>query len=584
MKDAGARTWLAEAWMSLDSRRADVACACLLLLMGAGLLSVVWRKALTADEFYHVPAGYYHLTQGEFRLNTEHPPLFKMLAALPLLFLGVDAPPPRDDPAAEPRARTEETLAAFWRANTARFERIAFWSRVPAVLVTLALGWLVYAYARRLFGRRAALVAVTLYAFEPTMLAHGRVVQTAVPAAFSSLLFVYALHSSRDGPTTRRALALGGVTGLALATKFSLVVVVPVMLAASALLFAFAPRRGLGRARVLTQAGLAALVALLFVNAVYYFQSPPPLAGDLAYVARMSPGAAGGVEAWWRALSKVVPSQYLLGLYQVYVHNRNGHLASVLGRYGFEGWLLYFPAAFALKTTLPFLLTSAVALSWAARWLWGRREWGLLPLLGPLALYALLAASSRINIGVRHIIPLFPFLFILGGALLERLLRSGNRRRVLLAAAALCWVVFEAARAYPHYIPYMNQLAWRRPHWYYLADSNVEWGDDVKELALYLRARGETRVTAALLDGTTYNKGGAPYARNLEHYGVEYVNLVAPGDAPPETRYVAVGASYLNGASLLGVPVPQRLKVIDYRRRTPEAVFGNSIYLYRVRE
>ena len=155
---------------------------------------------------------------------------------------------------------------------------------------------------------------------------------------------------------------------------------------------------------------------------------------------------------------------------------------------------------------------------------------------------------------------------------------------MLVAAALLCWVVFEAARAYPHYIPYMNQLAWRRPHWYYLTDSNVEWGDDVRELALYLRARGETRVTGALLDGGTFNEEGTPYVRNLEHYGVEYVNLVAPGDAPPETRYVAVGASYLNGAFLLGVPVPQRLKVIEYRRRTPEAVFGNSIYLYRVKE
>lgn len=583
MKDA--RTGLAAAWMSLESRRADVVCVCLLVLMGANLLSVVWRKGLTADEFYHVPAGYYHLTRGEFRLNTEHPPLFKMLAAVPLLFVGVEAPPPRYDPAAAPRARTEETFADFWRVNTGRFERIAFWSRVPAVLLTLALGWLVYVYARRLFGRRAALVAVLLYTFEPTMLAHGRVVQTDVPAAFSYLLFFYALHSYWLAPTTRLALGVGVAAGLALATKFSLVVVVPLMFVGAALMFVLAPRRGLGRASVVMQAGAAALVALIFINAVYYFQSPAPLAGDLAYVARLTPEAAGRLETWRRVLSKVVPSQYLLGLYQVYVHNRDGHFASVLGRYGYEGWLLYFPAAFALKTTLPFLLTSLVALAWAARWLWGRREWELsLTLLGPFALYALLAASSRINIGVRHIIPLFPFLFIMGGALLERLLSSGERRRVLVAAAVLCWVVFEAARAYPHYVPYMNQLAWRRPHWYYLSDSNVEWGDDVKELALYLRARGETRLTGALLDGGNYNEEGKPYLRNLEHYGVEYVNLVAPGDASPETRYVAVGASYLNGALLLGVPVPQRLKVIDYRRRTPEAVFGNSIYLYRVKE
>jgi hypothetical protein len=573
--------------MSLSTRRAEAACVCLLVLMGANLLSVVWRKGLTADEFYHVPAGYYHLTQGEFRVNAEHPPLVKMLAALPLLFVGVEAPAPRYEPSAEPNQRTEETLALFWRANTARFERVAFWSRVPAVLITLALGWLVFVYARSLFGGRAALLAVLLYCFEPTVLAHGRVVQTDVPAALSYLLFFYALHSYWRGATTRRALRLGGAAGLALATKFSLVIVAPVLASALVVLFVLAPRRGWRRSRVASQAGAAVLVALLVVNAVYYFQSPPPLAGDLAYVARQTPGAAGGLEACARVLSKVVPSQFLLGLYQVAVHNRNGHLASVLGRYGYEGWVLYFPAAFALKTTLPFLLTSLAALAWAARRLYRGRERRVLLLLGPALLYTLFAMSSRINIGVRHLLPVYPFLFILGGALLERMLGSGQRRRVLAAVALLCWVVFEAARAYPHYVPYMNQLAWRRPHWYYLTDSNVEWGDDVRELALYLRARGETRVTAALLDGASFNEKSIPYVRTLDHYGVEQVNLVSADEAdtaPPETRYVAVGASYLNGAFLLAVPVPQRLKVLEYRRRAPEAVFGNSVYLYRMKD
>lgn len=566
------------------AHRAEAVCVCLLLLMGANLLSVVWRKGLTADEFYHVPAGYYHLTAGEFSVNTEHPPLVKMLSALPLLFVGVEAPRPQYKVEAEPRERTEETLALFWRANTARFEAVSFRARVPAVLITLALGWLVYVYARRLFGRRAALLAVLLYSFEPTMLAHGRVVQTDMPAAFAYLLFCYALHSYWRGPTMRRALALGGVTGLALATKFSLVIVVPVVVSALAVRFVFAPRSGWKRSRIAGQAGAAVLVALFVVNAVYYFRSPPPLAGDLAYVARQNPEAASELEASARVLSKVLPTPFLLGLYQVVVHNRNGHLASVMGRYGYEGWLLYFPVAFALKTTVPFLLISLAALAWAARGLYRGRERRMLLLLGPVVLYALFAMSSRINIGVRHIIPIFPFLFILSGALLERMLSSGHRRRVLVAAALVCWVVFEAARAYPHYVPYLNQLAWRRPHWYYLTDSNVEWGDDVRELALYLRARGETRVTAALLDGLSFNEHSVPYARTLDHYGVEQLNLVSADEAPPETRYVAVGASYLNGAFLLAVPVPQRLKVLEYRGRTPEAVFGNSIYLYRVKE
>jgi hypothetical protein len=91
----------------------------------------------------------------------------------------------------------------------------------------------------------------------------------------------------------------------------------------------------------------------------------------------------------------------------------------------------------------------------------------------------------------------------------------------------------------------------------------------------------DLRRRAALLDGITFNDYGVEYARTLEHYGVEYVNLVSEEGARAETRYVAVGASYLNGALLLGVPAPQRMKVLEYRGRKPEAVFGGSIYLYR---
>jgi hypothetical protein len=135
------------------------------------------------------------------------------------------------------------------------------------------------------------------------------------------------------------------------------------------------------------------------------------------------------------------------------------------------------------------------------------------------------------------------------------------------------WIVFEAVRAYPNHMSYMNELAWRHPHWYYLSDSNIEWGDDVSELADYLRARGETKVRAALLGGWA----------TLPRYGVDYVSLLVPPDVQlPETRYVAIGASFLNGSTIaVNGPGPQRQDFFSqYRDRQPEAVFGNSIYLY----
>jgi hypothetical protein len=208
----------------------------------------------------------------------------------------------------------------------------------------------------------------------------------------------------------------------------------------------------------------------------------------------------------------------------------------------------------------------------------------VLVLVLPPALFTCLLMLSTINIGVRYYLPAYPFLFILAGAALDDLLRRARRRALAaaLAAAALCWTAVEAARAFPDHMTYVNQLAYARPHWWYLSDSNVEWGDDVRALALYLRGRGEERVGAALLGWQL-----------LELYGVEPTDVfVLPGEESDDTRYVAVGASLLNGSTVPStfddgteLTEEQRVNYFDrYRRRAPEKVFGGSIYLYRLKD
>jgi hypothetical protein len=263
------------------------------------------------------------------------------------------------------------------------------------------------------------------------------------------------------------------------------------------------------------------------------------------------------------------------------VHNDWGHYASLLGDYSRTGWWYYFPVAFALKTSVPFLIVSLVSLFWALWSLIRHREWRLfLPLLA-VGLYTALTMNSRINIGVRHFLPVFPFLFLLSGTLLARLLQTHYQRAMLLVIIFLCgWMALEAARTYPNYIPYMNQLASSQPHWYYLSDSNVEWGDDTGALAKYLRERGERRVRAALLGGWL----------SRVQYGVDYVNPLVVDQPVEHTRYIAIGASFLNGSTVplvrdqAGRPISEQQRrdfFAAYRNRQPEAVFGNSIYLFR---
>ncbi len=565
---------------TLSARRAETLAALLLVLMSATLLSIIWRKTITNDEIVHIPAGYYHLVAGEFQLNNEHPPLIKMWAALPQLFIQPEEPPPATTPG-NSMERTWNFHSLYWQANAANFQALSFWTRVMMLPLTFALGALIFIYARRLFGERAALFAVVLYVFEPTVLAHGRVVHTDIPAALVYLLFFFALHAYAVAPTLRRACLVGLASGIALVTKFSMVVIIPILFAAAAFYIWTAPRRGEQRKTAGVHASLAALVILFVINAAYYFQSQPLEESDVRWVALKSAPRFDVIIAGIGVLSKILPTYYLFGIYNVAIHNQYGHAASLLGMQSDLGWWYYFPIAFALKTTLPFLLLSIVALLWAFQRLVFKRESIFIFLLVPFAAYTALSLTSHINIGVRHFLPVFPFLFILGGALLDRLVSGERMRRAALAlvCAIFVWVGFEAVRTYPDYIPYMNQLASAQPRWHYLSDSNVEWGDDVPELAAYLRARGETRVRAALSGGWS----------TLRFYGIEHLNLFAPpGEPLPETRYVAIGASFLNGSTVPGDERIPGLRFNErtnffarYRTRQPEAVFGHSIYLFR---
>ncbi|MBA2340821.1 MAG: glycosyltransferase family 39 protein [Pyrinomonadaceae bacterium] len=568
----------------VTARRAEVIAACLLLLMAANMLTAITRKGLTNDEFVHIPAGYYHLVAANYTLNNEHPPLIKMWAALPLLFIQPQEPSVESSVDSYPTERTSSALSNFWLANSDFFQLISFWTRAVMIPLTALLGWLIFVFARQLAGGRAGVLSVALYSLEPTMLAHGRVVHTDVPAAFAYLIFFFALYRYIKEPNLRRALVLALVTGAALITKFSLCIIAPVFGTAALILVACAPRCGYRRAMILRHVGLIAIIVLFIINAAYRFQSQTLLKSDVAWVRLKTPAQFDLIMAGIAALSKIVPTYFLFGIYNVGIHNLHGHAASLLGAHSDTGWWYYFPVAFALKTTIPFLLLSVAALVWAVWQLLFKRDWRFLFLIIPIAIYTVVSLSSSINIGIRHFLPVYPFLFILGGMLLDSLLRL---RRMKLAAQfvvalLLCWITFEAARAYPSYTPYMNQLAWKRPAWQYLSDSNVEWGDDVPALAAYLRARGETKVRAAFAGNWI----------TLVPYGITYVNLFSsPRKPPPETTYVAIGASFLNGSTVPvsfeeGTYMEERDRqnfFASFRDKKPEAVFGNSIYLYRMK-
>lgn len=574
----------ARARLALIAYRIEALCAGILLAMALNLVFVTARKSVTADELVLIPAAYYNLVTDDFQLVREHPPLCKLLAGVPLLFIQPQEPAPDQmDPQITREDREWSYAMRFWQDNRAQFEAISFWSRVPMIALTIGLGLLIFIFARDMFGARAALFAVALFAMEPTVLAHGRVVQTDMVAAFGLLLAVFALYRYWKEPDWKHATAVGAAAGVAMLTKFSMIVIGPALL----LIFIVLLWRTRSRRPALVWQGVAAAVTLLLViNAGYFFRHRALTDADTQWAAHTFPESSAAVLATVRALRVILPTDFLIGIFWQLHHSQQGHPAGLLGMYSQWGWWYYFPVAFALKTTIPFLIVSLASLAWTGYRVVYKREYRLLFLLVPFLGYTLFVMMSPIDIGIRYYLPAYAFLFISSGALLDNLWRKklSGRTHLLPASSVLLmlvWMGGEAVRAYPNYMPYMNELASTRPHWWYLSDSNVEWGDDVKELAHYLQGRGETRVRALLLGGYV----------TLGFYGVEYLDAQPPVEGLPP-RYLALGASFLNGSTVPGrlengqpISEAERVNTFDeFRHRAPEAIVGDSIYVFRLHD
>lgn len=557
------RRFLSLSLAFVRSHAAEFTSGALLALMGLQMFAVIWRKSITVDELVMIPSAYYHLVDSDFQLVNEHPPLSKLVAATPLLFV-------------QPNEQGEH--AAFWDYNEKKYPSIAFWSRAGMIVLTLTLGVLIFIFARSLFGPRAAVLAVALFSLEPTMLAHGRVVQTDVPAAFGYLLFFMALYWYSSATTWRRAVFLGAAAGVALLAKFSMLLIGLVLPPAFIILWWLSKER---RA-VALHAAVVLLAMLLVVNAAYFFQHASLNDVDHDWIAAKFTTHPERVDQATEVLSHIVPKEFVLGTLFQLVHNREGHNASLLGMYGRMGWWYYFPVAFALKTTLPFLLLSVVAIGWAIFRFARHRDLRFLWLLAPALIYSVFVLFSHINIGVRYLAPIFPFLMIAGAALLEYLLQLRRVVATVFVVMLLAWTGIEAVRAFPNHVSYMNQLASGAPHWWYLSDSNVEWGDDVRGLALYLQQHGERRVADATLGGFGI----------LRFYGIDRVDPLAKQTENAESpKYLAIGASFLNGSAVPEGPPGSGRDTMEsrvnyfaaYRQQTPEAVIGGSIYVFRLR-
>ena len=554
-------------------------------------LLLLSRKGLFIDDSMHMPAGYSYLLTHDYRLNQEHPPLIKLLSGFGLWKLQPHFPfeSPGWQQATTPEDPEDGMVKieeAFFETNAPQFEQIAWYGRLPVLVIPLLLLLAVWWFTRQMFGPIAALIAVFLLATEPNIIGNAIVVQNDVASALALLFFVIAVKRFVSDLRVMSALVLGGALGLALVTKYSLIVLVPVSFA---IVVAWASwrliRKRFSLGSVVLSSLLVFITAYFILIAFYAFQLDRIDANASSKIASwfyLTGNAAAVFKRILTWLPPLLPRYFVYGIDMVVQDSRDGRPAFLLGQVSDTGWWYYFPVAFALKTTIPFLVTSVCGFVWAVYQVLGRRRYVVRYALLPGLLYLALTMTSHLNIGVRHLLPMFPFAAILGAGFISALVeiaRNRSRRLALtLGVIALVPFLTIAILTFPNYLTYFSPLAGGAARgWQTLSDSNVETGQEVKTLARYLKARGQNRVTGIMVGGEF-----------LRFYGVQLNDF--PGwdddedsdeDAerdPVETEYVAIGAWYFTEVDL----TDEQKQIIDvYRQQQPEAMVGNSIFVFR---
>ena len=470
--------------------------AALLAYLCAVQLVAAWRESNIGDEPVELAAGYSYLKTGDFRMNPEHPPLAKILAALPLLALHPSLPL---DSAFWTRADEYGFGVRFFEQNSHSVDTLLFTARLMSIFLTACLGFAIALWTRNAFSPGAAILALALYAFDPTVAAHGHYVKNDVPVTLFCFLASIAWCAFLTRPGLRRLGLAGVALGLAVATKFSALFLLPVL----AILYAV--RWWQGQKGLSLRHGIGSLLAAVALAACMVFLVYATLAWS--HGVRLSGVDArachdlldrNATRAMARMVSRGIPRvhPFIEGLIVYVDHDTIGHQCYLLGMQGTQGWWYYFPVAFAVKTPAATMALLALAGLLLLRLLWRTRirsvafPWFVVSV--PAAIFGAFSMRSHLNIGIRHLLPIWPFVFILAAAALTR---ARFRYRNVVLTLLVAGLAAESVSICPHYLAFFNVLAGGPANGpAILADSNIDWGQDAKNLAAWLNAHHISQV------------------------------------------------------------------------------------------
>jgi len=409
------------------------------------------------DEITHLPSGYTYLRTGNFSLNPQHPPLIKLLAAFPLLFMNLQFSP------ADVALGEWKFGKKFIFENNA--DKMLLWGRLGPMLISLLLALFIYKWAGEIWGRFEGLFALFFYAFMPNILAHSQFVTTDLGVAAFSFIACYWLWKYYKTHETKYLVLTGIFLGLALGSKFSGLLLIPI---------------------------LVLLIGLKELSSANSFTKNKKR--DF-FKKSLFVAALGGLVVWAIYFFPADPFFYLKGYKTVYADKNANFMFYLNGNYDPAGWWHYFLEAFLIKTPVAFLLAISAVIIFLKKIKIERTA--LLFLTVPAALFFVITSWKGYNIGVRYILSVYPFLIVLAAGFPSGLKNLGLRRKTvwLIVIVILGWQLTSTIRIFPHYLAYFNEFVGGPTNGYkYLDDSNLDWGQNLKMLAEYQKSHAGTKV------------------------------------------------------------------------------------------
>jgi len=556
------------------------------LVLGVSL-ALMWGpmrdETATNDETVFLGAGYSYWHGHRYYLNVEHPPLMQLWSALPLQFLDVN-PPARGETyfdgasfsnvaytwkyQPEPGENLPPALKSFYHypAVEAGFfgrqlvygaqndtDKLLFWGRFMQALVTLATGLLVFLWARSLSNVPGGLLALAAWCLNPLALAYGHLIITDPGITLMLPLTVWMFSRFLETPGSRTGFLAGVAFAAALLTKYTAIILVPIFGVLMAVSWwrqghSVGPKsaRSIFGSVCLFLAVAWGAVLLLYVP---NWSPPPPI--PLEYAHRLQ------IPGWFTSLRWVlIPGDFFKGFAIMLLHVFHGHNAYLLGQWSEKGWWYYYPVAILVKTPVALLLLFLSAVVMAVRRI---RKWSFAeatPFIA-VAVYLACAIPNKADIGIRHILPVYPLLAVVVGTEFARL----KLRHQLIGWVLTAWLVVTAFLAHSDYIAYFNELVGGSANGQnYLVDSNFDWGQSGKLLKKWME---QNHLTHIYLD--YFGTGMA----------IEYLQIPNVRVKPAEAHELSNGYLVVSATHLMS---PE----YDWLRAThaPVARIGYTLFAY----